>query len=558
MKTETHRQSETPQEIERKFQVRKLPDNLESFLSKSIKQGYVSIADDGTEVRVRQKGDKYYRTTKRGSGVVRPETEEEISQADFDKDWQMVGDRVIEKTRYEIPLTNGNLAEFDVYGGKLQGLMVVEVEFADENKANEFVAPDWFGEDVSNDPNYKNASLAVNGNPEAKAEQIPEYNLEQGVTVLVEKVREKMKEKEGPVIVLVAGGSASGKTSAVADKVHKAFGEDSIILSLDDYYRGGKYMEAMSEEGVDYNYDQPEVINLDLFSVHLEALKRGETIEKPIYNFSIGEADKSEMVPPRRVIVVEGLFALNEKVSHIGDVKAFVEVGTHGRLIRRILRDIESRGQNPDDILDYFGKVVEPMHEEYIEGTKEEADLIIHNEYNPNVEARGIKEVQIKFAGNIKPEVLRKLGAERIGNSTQVDTYYNPKDRDLGETGEYLRVREENGHNIVSYKGPKQEGNFRIRPKIDFEIDPKTTESLIKMYGGLVQIIKKERTLYQLNGVTFSLDKVVKVVDGNEVDLGDFVEIRSVDSSANDSLEKVIKLLGFNLVDGDKRAYSEM
>ncbi len=552
LKPEAHR------EVERKFLVKNLPEDLESFKSKSIIQGYVSITEDGTETRIRQKGDKYFRTIKGGTGINRSEDETEISKEEFDHDWTLVEDRIIEKTRYEIPLENGNIAELDVYAGKLQGLIVVEVEFADESSANGFVPPDWFGTEVTTDAGYKNASLAVNGLPEGISESVPEYDLEQGVSVLVEKVREKMEETDEPIIVLVAGGSASGKTSAVADKVHKAFGDDSIILSLDDYYRGRQFMSSMSEEGVDYNYDQPEVINLDLFGVHLEALKRGETIEKPVYNFSIGEADKTEIVKPRKVIVVEGLFALNEKLVHIGDVKAFVEVGTHGRLIRRILRDIESRGQNPDDILDYFAKVVEPMHGEYIEGTKEEADLIIHNEYNPQVEARGIKEVQIKFPGTIKPEVLRKLRAERIGNSTQIDTYYNPIGRNLSDTGESLRVREEDGRNTVSYKGPKQTGNFRIRPKIDFEIDPKTTKAFIEMYGGSTQVIKKERTLFQLNGVTFSLDKVNKVVDGEDVDLRNFVEIRSVDTQSSDNLEQVIKLLGFNLIDGDKRAYSEM
>jgi len=556
IKIETSTQPETAKEIERKFKVKSLPENLDSFPKKSIRQGYVSIADDGTEVRVRQKNEKYFKTKKSGSGVTREETENEITKEEFEKLWPKTEGRRVEKTRYEVTLVDGNLAELDVYSGDLAGLMVVEVEFADENKATEFVAPDWFGEDVSDNASYKNAALAVKGNPELIKEQ-PNFELSEGVKQLNQEI-ENLKNKQDVVVVLIAGGSASGKTSAVADKVHKAFADESIILSLDDYYRGRTFMKAKAEEGIIYNYDQPEVINLELFNEHLIALKSGQAIEKPIYNFSIGEADKSEKVEPHKIIIVEGLFALNEALLDVGDIKAFVEVGTHGRLVRRILRDIESRGQNPDDILDYFAKVVEPMHDEHIQNTKKNADMVISNEYNPEVEARGMKEMQLKFKVEIKPEVLRKLGAERVGSSSQLDTYYNPKDRDLMKTGEALRVREENGRYIVTYKGPKKSGDFRVRSKIDFEIDAKTKDIFAKMYGDTVNIVKKDRTLYQIDGVMFSLDKVTKNIAGVETDLGSFVEIRGVNSSDENVLKQVIEKLGLKLSDGDKRAYSEM
>ena len=548
---------EAPNENERKFKVKSLPENLESFSKVEITQGYVSIDENGNEVRVRQKGEKFYKGIKNGLGVTRKELEVEISADDFNKLWLEVGDKIITKTRYEIPLAGGNLAELDIYKGSLEGLVVVEVEFTDRAKAMEFVPPEWFGEEVTDNSDYKNASLAVRGNPEKKDGQ-KTFESEEGMAFLIQEIESRKNEQESPLVVLIAGGSASGKTSAVADKVHKAFADESIIMSLDDYYRGTKFMKAMAEQGIIYNYDQPEVVNLDLFNTHLTALKSGQPIEKPVYNFSIGETERTEKVEPKKIIIVEGLFALNQRLLSVGDIKVFVDVGTHGRLIRRILRDIESRGQNPDDILSYFAKVVEPMHDEYIQSTKKEADMVISNEYRPEIEARGMKEVQLKFPGIIAPEKLRKLGAERVGNSTQVDTYYNPKDRNLRETGEVLRIREENGHIVVSYKGPQKGGDFRIRPKIDFEINAETRDNFIKMYGEAVTVVKKDRTLYQLNGVTFSVDKVIKVDNGTEKDLGNFVEIRGVNSSNESELGKVIELLSLKLVDGDKRAYSEM
>jgi adenylate cyclase len=558
MTIETSIQPEAPKEIERKFKVKSLPENLESYPNKEIKQGYISITEDGTETRVRQKGSKFYHTVKSTGSLVREEKEKEITIEEFDSFWSQTEGRRVEKTRYEITLADGTLAELDIYGGDLEGLQMVEVEFTDEQKALEFIPPEWFGEDVTSNESYRNSSLAVNGNPENKKEGQPSFELEKGVEYLKNEIEARKNEQEGPIVVLIAGGSASGKTSAVADKIHRAFSEESIILSLDDYYRGRKFMEEMAAQGINYNYDQPEVINLDLFNTHLNSLKSGQPIEKPIYNFSTGEAERTDKVLPQRIIIVEGLFALNEKLLEVGDIKVFVEVGTHGRLIRRILRDIESRGQNPDDILSYFAKVVEPMHDEYIQSTKKEADIVISNEYNPEVEARGMKEIQLKFTGVIEPEKLRKLGAERIGSSIQVDTYYNPKDRDLQVTGEILRIREESGHIIVSYKGPKQGGDFRVRPKIDFEISTEARDNLIKMYGEAVTVVKKDRTVYQLNGVTFDIDKVIKIDNGIERDLGNFMEIRGINSPREEDLKKIIELLGFKMEDGDKRAYSEM
>lgn len=557
MTIESPTSQETLREIERKFKVKNLPENLESFPSKSIKQGYLYIGEDGTEIRVRQKGEKFLKTTKGGQGMNRSEEEITITKEEFEKFWPETEGRTLEKTRYEIPLGENVLTELDIYGGNLDGLIVVEVEFPSEEVANNFVPPEWFGEDVTDDRAYKNASLAVNGNPEIIKDK-PVFGLESGVEFLTQEIELIMKEKDGPLVVLIAGGSASGKTSAVADKIHKAFGEESIILSLDDYYKGRKFMQEMAEKGIDYNYDQPEVIDLDLFNTHLQAIKNGQTIEKPIYNFATGSAEKTEKVEPRKIIIVEGLFALNEKLLGVGDIKAFVEVGTHGRLVRRILRDIESRGQNPDDILDYFAKVVEPMHEEYIQSTRENAEVVINNEYKPKEEARGIEEMQLKFRVTIDAEKLRKLGAERIGSVTQVDTYCNPKDRNLRDTDEVLRVREEDGHIVVSYKGPQKGGDFRIRPKIDFEINQKTRDAFIKMYGGASTIIKKDRTLYQLNGITFSVDKVVKNENGVETDLGNFIEIRGSGPSDQTKLEKVATTLGLKISDGDKRPYSEM
>ena len=269
----------------------------------------------------------------------------------------------------------------------------------------------------------------------------------------------------------------------------------------------------------------------------------------------------TEEIKPGRVVVVEGLFALNDILKKEGDVKVFVDIGTHGRILRRLLRDIERTGQKPEDIIRYFSEVVEPMHDKYIQSTKKNADFVIKNEYSPKVEAErsGLHEVQLKFKGNIDPETLRKLGAEKISQTTQIDHYYNPKDRNLIDTDELLRIREEGTGTVLTYKGPRVESQYRDRPKFEFDIDDETKTKFLSIYGKLVKSIKKERTLYQLDGLVFSIDKVSKLEESVEKSIGTYIEIRSTNKSLDEEkLKTILQKLGLDINQGIKESYFEL
>jgi len=566
---ETIPNKEIPKEIERKFLVKSLPENLEQYPHTDIVQGYLVITEDGTEVRLRQKGNKYFQTVKSGSGETRFESEIEITKEQFDLLWEATKGKRVEKTRYEIPYKSGTI-ELDVYHGDLDGLLLAEIEFSSEEESNKFTAPKWLSEEVTDDKRYKNKNLALYGIP--KGEQahkekpkerldIPEYKLEEGIGKLVDIIREKMAQTNDNVVVEIAGGSASGKTSVVADMVKRIFGDESLIISMDDYYQGKTFMNAEAKKGNFLNWDQPEALNLKLLQRHLKQLKSGQPIEKPIYDMKVSEPTGTEVVAPKKIIIVEGLFALDEKLKNQGDIRVFVEIGTHGRIVRRLLRDIQRTEQKPADILKYFSQIVEPMHEKYIESTKKNSDLIINNEYSPKVEAErsGLHEIQLKFKGDLDPDNLRKLGAERLGTTVQIDKYYNPKDRNLIQTGEILRIREEGNRKILTYKGSKIESQFRERPKFEFDIDADTEEAFLGIYGDMCKTITKERTLYQLDGVVFSIDRVLKDEGGNKVDLGSFVEIRSTDKDLDqEKIKSVIEKLGLNINEGIKESYFEM
>jgi CYTH domain-containing protein len=154
------------QEIERKFLITEpLPFELDEYSSEPISQGYVAIADDGSEVRVRKRGDGRYLTIKSGPSGTRVEEEFEIEPRRFEALWPLTEGRRVEKRRYKIPADDELTIELDVYAGDLDGLMTAEVEFESEEQADGFDPPPWMGTDVTGDKGFSNQSLAVHGRP---------------------------------------------------------------------------------------------------------------------------------------------------------------------------------------------------------------------------------------------------------------------------------------------------------------------------------------------------------------------------------------------------------
>jgi adenylate cyclase len=153
-------------EIERKFLVAEPPADLSRWPSSAIEQGYLAVAGDGTEVRVRRRdGDVAVLTVKSGGGRERVEEELDLEPERFERLWPLTQGRRIEKRRYEIPTDDGPVIELDVYEGDLDGLVVAEVEFGSGAEADGFVPPGWFHREVTDDPRYKNQRLACEGAP---------------------------------------------------------------------------------------------------------------------------------------------------------------------------------------------------------------------------------------------------------------------------------------------------------------------------------------------------------------------------------------------------------
>ncbi|MEY8829278.1 CYTH domain-containing protein [Sedimentitalea sp. XS_ASV28] len=155
-------------EVERKFLVAELPD-LTRARAVRIRQGYLTSKADSVEIRLRQKGDTYLTTLKKGAGLERVECEANISEVHFDAFWPATEGRRVEKTRWSGQLAGGATFELDIFEGTLAPLVLVEVEFGTVKEATGFQPPAWFGQDVTDDARYSNASLAASGAPAPSA-----------------------------------------------------------------------------------------------------------------------------------------------------------------------------------------------------------------------------------------------------------------------------------------------------------------------------------------------------------------------------------------------------
>ncbi|MFJ5621482.1 uridine kinase [Peribacillus loiseleuriae] len=180
-----------------------------------------------------------------------------------------------------------------------------------------------------------------------------------------------------PVVIGVAGGSGSGKTS-VTRAIYESFKGHSILMLEQDYY----YKDQTNlpfEERLKTNYDHPFAFDNDLLIEHIHKLLDYESIEKPVYDYSIHTRSEEIIhVEPKDVIILEGILILeDERLRNLMDMKLFVDTDADLRILRRMSRDIKERGRSLDSVIDQYINVVRPMHNQFIEPTKRYADIII-------------------------------------------------------------------------------------------------------------------------------------------------------------------------------------
>lgn len=198
------------------------------------------------------------------------------------------------------------------------------------------------------------------------------------------------------LIIGIAGGTGSGKTTVVHNILKQLSSDDVIVISQDNYYHDSSHLSF--EERIQINFDHPRSIDFELLVEDLKKLRKGETIEQPVYSFlTHTRTDETLLTPPKNVVIVEGILVLTDaQLREMFDLKIYVHADSDERLIRRIKRDIQDRGRDLEEVISRYKKTLKPMHEQFIEPTKKYADLIIPNEKKKNDVAIDVMTTVIK------------------------------------------------------------------------------------------------------------------------------------------------------------------
>ena len=178
------------------------------------------------------------------------------------------------------------------------------------------------------------------------------------------------------LVIGIAGGSGSGKTTLLKNIV-ETFGPSITVISHDNYYK--RHDEMTYEERCQLNYDEPAALETDLMVRQLEALRRGETIQCPVYDFTVhNRSNETLTIQPEKVIIVEGILIFTDKqLRDLMDIKIFVDTDADIRICRRIKRDVNKRGRSLESVITQYQQTVKPMHEKYVEPSKKYADIVV-------------------------------------------------------------------------------------------------------------------------------------------------------------------------------------
>jgi uridine kinase len=188
-------------------------------------------------------------------------------------------------------------------------------------------------------------------------------------------------ESKKPLIVGIAGGTCSGKTT-LTRSIAERFTHDVAVLFHDNYYK--PHDDIPFEERVNLNYDCPEAYDTDLFIAQLEKLSAGQAIDCPVYDYKI-HTRKSDttLIEPNKIIIIDGILIFaDERLRGMIDIKIYVDTDADERLIRRLLRDVNERGRDIGTITSQYLDTVKPMHRQYVEPTKRYADIILNGGRN--------------------------------------------------------------------------------------------------------------------------------------------------------------------------------
>ncbi|XP_059308690.1 inorganic pyrophosphatase TTM2-like [Lycium ferocissimum] len=355
-------------------------------------------------------------------------------------------------------------------------------------------------------------------------------SFEKGFFIVIRACQVLIQKNDGLIMIGVAGPSGAGKT-VFTEKIMN-FMPSIAVISMDNYNDASRI--------VDGNFDDPRLTDYDTLLKNINDLKTGKAAEIPIYDFKSSSriGYRTLEVPSSRIVIIEGIYALNEKLRPFLDLRVSVNGGVHFDLVKRVLRDIQRAGQEPSEIIHQVSETVYPMYKAYIEPDLKTAHIKIINKFNPFSGFQSPTYI-LKSSRNLKVEQIKSVLSEEHTESTELiyDIYLLPPGEDPETCQSYLRMRNKDGKYNLMFEEWVTDSPFVISPRISFEVS-------VRLLGGLMALGYTMAAILKRSSHVFSDERVYVKIDWLEQLNRHYVQVQGRDRVVVKSIADQLGLEG--------------
>ncbi|XVF11699.1 hypothetical protein REPUB_Repub08aG0050100 [Reevesia pubescens] len=340
-------------------------------------------------------------------------------------------------------------------------------------------------------------------------------SFEKGFFIVIRACQLLAQKNDGLILVGVAGPSGAGKT-VFTEKVLN-FMPSIAVITMDNYNDASRI--------IDGNFDDPRLTDYDTLLENIHGLKAGKPVQVPIYDFKSSSriGYRTVEVPSSRILIIEGIYALSEKLRPLLDLRVSVTGGVHFDLVKRVLRDIQRADQEPEEIIHQISETVYPMYKAFIEPDLQTAQIKISNKFNPFTGFQNptyiLKSTRLVTVDQIK-EVMSEEHKETMEET--YDIYLLPPGEDPEACQSYLRMRNRDGKYNLMFEEWVTDSPFIISPRITFEVS-------VRLLGGLMALGYTIATILKRSSHVFSDDKVCVKIDWLEQLNRKYVQVQGRD-----------------------------
>ncbi|KAL6969639.1 Inorganic pyrophosphatase ttm2 [Sarracenia purpurea var. burkii] len=340
-------------------------------------------------------------------------------------------------------------------------------------------------------------------------------SFEKGFFIVIRACQLLAQKNDGLILVGLAGPSGAGKTVFTEKILH--FMPSIAVISMDNYNDSSRI--------VDGNFDDPRLTDYDTLLKNIHDLKAGKQVEIPVYDFKSSSRTgyRTLEVPSSRIVVIEGIYALSEKLRPLLDLRVSVTGGVHFDLVKRVLRDIQRAGQEPEEIIHQISETVYPMYKAFIEPDLQTAHIKIINKFNPFTGFQSPTYILKSSKRVTVDQIKAALSEEHTDVMEQIyDIYLLPPGEDPESCQSYLRMRNKDGKYNLMFEEWVTDSPFVISPRITFEVS-------VRLLGGLMALGYTIATILKRSSHVFSDETVCVKIDWLEQLNRHYVQVQGKD-----------------------------